>query len=70
MIIRSVRELEVYQIAFDTAMAIFEISKGFPKEEKYALTDQMRRSSIAKNSENLIVNASISSRCSLTWNEK
>jgi four helix bundle protein len=43
--ISSVRELEVYQLAFDTAMKIFEISKSFPKEEKYSLTDQVRRSS-------------------------
>lgn len=43
--IGSVRELEVYQLAFDTAMEIFEISKGFPKEEQYSLTDQVRRSS-------------------------
>jgi four helix bundle protein len=43
--ISSVRELEVYQIAFDTAMEIFEVSKIFPKEEKYSLTDQIRRSS-------------------------
>jgi len=43
--ISSVRELEVYQIAFDTAMEIFEVSKIFPKEEKYSLTDQVRRSS-------------------------
>jgi len=43
--ISSVRELKVYQIAFATAMQIFEISKSFPKEEKYSLTDQVRRSS-------------------------
>jgi len=43
--IGSVRELEVYQLAFDTAMEIFEISKNFPVEEKYSLTDQIRRSS-------------------------
>jgi four helix bundle protein len=43
--INSVRELEVYRLAFDTAMEIFEISKRFPKEEKYSLTDQIRRSS-------------------------
>ena len=41
----SVRELNVYKIAFDTAMKIYEISKDFPKEEKYSLTDQIRRSS-------------------------
>jgi four helix bundle protein len=38
-------ELEVYQKAFKTAMRLFEISKKFPKEETYSLTDQMRRSS-------------------------
>lgn len=37
--------LEVYKVAFDTAMTIFQVSKSFPKEEKYALTDQIRRSS-------------------------
>ena len=39
------KELKVYQIAFKQAMSIFIISKSFPKEEKYSLTDQMRRSS-------------------------
>ncbi len=43
--INSVRDLEVYKIAFDTAMEIFEISKSFANEEKYSLTDQIRRSS-------------------------
>ena len=43
--ISSVRELDVYRLAFDTAMEIFEISKTFPVEEKYSLTDQIRRSS-------------------------
>jgi four helix bundle protein len=43
--INSVRELDVYQLAFDAAMEIFLISKGFPIEEKYSLTDQVRRSS-------------------------
>ena len=41
----SVRELEVYRLAFGTAMEIFEITKSFPKEGKYSLTDQVRRSS-------------------------
>jgi four helix bundle protein len=45
MKIRSHKELEVYILAFDTAMRIFEISKRFPKEETYSLTDQIRRSS-------------------------
>ncbi len=43
--IRHFRELEVYQLAMTSAMRIFEISKQFPKEEKYSLTDQIRRSS-------------------------
>ncbi|MEO0115881.1 MAG: four helix bundle protein [candidate division WOR-3 bacterium] len=43
--ISSVRDLEVYRLAFDTAMEIFQITKTFPKEEKYSLTDQIRRSS-------------------------
>ena len=43
--ISSHEDLEVYQIAFDAAMEIFELSKNFPKEEKYSLIDQMRRSS-------------------------
>jgi four helix bundle protein len=41
----SFRELTVYKKAFDLAMLIFEITKKFPAEEKYELTDQMRRSS-------------------------
>src|SRR6478735_8278887 len=43
--IRTHRDLEVYAIAFDAAMKIFELSKSFPKEETYSLTDQVRRSS-------------------------
>jgi hypothetical protein len=39
------RDLEVYQRAFDGAMAVFELSKAFPREEKFALLDQIRRSS-------------------------
>ncbi|HEY9711333.1 MAG TPA: four helix bundle protein [Oculatellaceae cyanobacterium] len=43
--IQSHHELEVYQLAFDAAMQIFELSKKFPVEERYSLTDQVRRSS-------------------------
>lgn len=39
------KKLLVYQKSFDLAMDIFEISKSFPKEETYSLTDQVRRSS-------------------------
>src|SRR5215471_5172728 len=38
-------DLDVYQRAFELATRIFEISKSFPKEETYSLTDQIRRSS-------------------------
>ena len=41
----SFKDLIVYQKAYKLAMEIFKISKDFPKEEKYSLTDQMRRSS-------------------------
>jgi four helix bundle protein len=41
----SFRDLIVYQKAYKLAMEIFETSKTFPKEEKYSLTDQIRRSS-------------------------
>ncbi|MCH7973577.1 MAG: four helix bundle protein [Bacteroidetes bacterium] len=45
MKIRSHKELDVYKMAFEVAMKIFEITKSFPIEEKYSLTDQIRRSS-------------------------
>ena len=41
------RELRVYQLAFETALRVFEISKRFPPDERYSLTDQIRRSSRA-----------------------
>ena len=42
---KSFRDLVVYQKAKKVSRAIFEISKGFPKEETYSLTDQIRRAS-------------------------
>src|SRR5688500_13465430 len=39
------QDLIVYRKAFEVAMSIFELSKSFPKEETYSLTDQIRRSS-------------------------
>lgn len=41
----SFRDLRVYQAALDLASAVFEASSSFPREEKYSLTDQIRRSS-------------------------
>src|SRR5437867_3522144 len=38
-------DLHVYVKAFDAAMQVFELSKSFPREEVYSLTDQVRRSS-------------------------
>jgi len=45
MIINSANELRVYKTAYALAMEIFEISKSWPPEERYSLTDQIRRSS-------------------------
>lgn len=45
MELKSFRDLTVYKKAFSLAMEIFEMSKQFPSEEKYSLTDQIRRSS-------------------------
>jgi four helix bundle protein len=43
--IRSFRELNVWKKAMDLAMELFETTKRFPMEERYSLTDQIRRSS-------------------------
>ena len=45
MELQGYKSLIVYQKAYKQAFDIFEISKDFPKEEKYSLTDQIRRSS-------------------------
>lgn len=44
-LVQSHKDLKVYQKAFFGAMQIFELSKKFPVEERYSLTDQIRRSS-------------------------
>lgn len=43
--ILSIRDLRVWQKAMDLAMQVYQITKGFPAEERYSLTDQIRRSS-------------------------
>ncbi|SRR6266849_10921892 len=48
-LIRSFRDLEVYKLAREQAKRIFAITRSFPKEERYSLTDQIRRSSRAVN---------------------
>jgi four helix bundle protein len=47
--IKSFRDLEVYVMAREEAKKIFVVSKSFPKEERFSLTDQIRRSSRAVN---------------------
>jgi four helix bundle protein len=42
--IRTHNDLEVFRPAMETAMTLFHLSKSFPKEERYTLTDQMRKS--------------------------
>jgi 23S rRNA-intervening sequence protein len=42
---KNLKETRVYKLAFELAMEIFEVTKGFPKEEKYSLIDQIRKSS-------------------------
>lgn len=43
--IESFRDLKAYRVAFELQQEIFEITRHFPKEEMYSLTDQIRRSS-------------------------
>ena len=44
-IVKTYKDLNVFQQSYQLAMQIFEITKNFPKEEMYSLTDQIRRSS-------------------------
>ncbi|MCJ7501368.1 four helix bundle protein, partial [bacterium] len=43
--IRSYRDLNVFNTAMEASMVIFHLSKNFPREERYSMTDQIRRSS-------------------------
>lgn len=45
MAVKDFRELQVYRMAYAAAMRIYELSKTFPLEERYALTSQIRRPS-------------------------
>ncbi len=45
MKIRTHKELDVYKLAFQASMEIFNLTKGFPKDERFSLSDQIRRSS-------------------------
>ena len=44
-LVKHYRDLRVYQSAFAAAMEIYELSKGWPRDERYSLIDQIRRSS-------------------------
>ena len=44
MSVKNFKETTVYKKAFALAMEIFELSKSFPKEETYSLTDQNKKS--------------------------
>lgn len=43
--IKSYKDLKIYELSFDLSMKIYNLSKDFPREELYSLTDQIRRSS-------------------------
>ena len=45
MLVKDFEELDVYQMALDLQHRVFEVTRSFPKEETYSLTDQVRRSS-------------------------
>ena len=45
MLINSAKDLDAYRLAYSLAMETFQLSKQWPTEEKYSLTDQVRRSS-------------------------
>src|SRR5512147_42530 len=44
-VIKHFRELDVYKTGIDSTMQVFQLSKSFPSDERYSLTDQIRRSS-------------------------
>ena len=43
--IRTHKDLNVYQLSFESGMEVYKVTKLFPKDERYSLTDQIRRSS-------------------------
>ena len=45
MAAKNFKETKLYKLAFEQAMEIFRVTKTFPKEEQFSLTDQIRRSS-------------------------
>ncbi|HEY8241246.1 MAG TPA: four helix bundle protein, partial [Kiritimatiellia bacterium] len=44
-VVRSYRELNAYRLSFELQQELYQLSKSFPRDERYSLTDQIRRSS-------------------------
>ncbi|RCJ18440.1 four helix bundle protein [Nostoc sp. ATCC 53789] len=66
---RTHEDLAIYQLAFETAMQIFEYSKKFPVEEKYSLTDQIRRSD-ARRLATASLSRSVSANMAEAWRKR
>ncbi len=47
MAIKSYEDLKFFNLAYDLAMEVFWLTKEFPREELYSLTDQLRRSALS-----------------------
>ncbi|MEH2354011.1 four helix bundle protein [Nostoc sp.] len=67
--IKNHQDLKVYQMAFDAAMKIFELSKKFPVEERYSLTDQIRRSD-ARRLANASLSRSVCANLAEAWRKR
>jgi four helix bundle protein len=67
--IKSHEDLEVYKMAFDVAMKIFELSKKFPIEERYSLTDQIRISD-ARRLANASLSRSVCANLAGSWRKR
>ncbi len=67
--IKDHKDLGIYQISFSVAMKIFELSKHFPPEEKYSLTDQIRRSD-ARRLANASLSRSVCANLAEAWRKR
>ncbi|QHG17260.1 four helix bundle protein [Nostoc sp. ATCC 53789] len=66
---RTHEDLAIYQLAFETAMQVFEYSKKFPVEEKYSLTDQIRRSD-ARRLATALLSRSVCANMAEAWRKR
>lgn len=67
--IKDHKDLGIYKIAFEAAMKIFELSKKFPVEERYSLTDQIRRSD-ARRLANASLSRSVCANMAEAWRKR